>query len=754
MPSSTTQPQASLAARLVDSLGNPLPGIRAKLRRVSELPAITSDSDGLVHFDFPWPVPNLRPQDSLYLDLAGPSVATRWVRVDVPRPEALHLGDVVLQPGGEVEGRALDPRGRPIAGVNVYFGALPRETRFDQRQARAHGTVTLGGSAVTDADGNYHARGVPARMLCAFGRSTQSLYAFTSAFAVHRGSTVRAPDLIIAAATSQERLEGRVLDPNALPLEGARMTLVDPQGEPLSKPAFTDAQGRFFLLAPWDSGRVLEASHADHGEARFEDLPTDQMLELRFPKSRLMEIVARGRDGALIPRLQVRSGPAGALGLAAQGQSLGPGRARLRVPDTDFSVIADAQGWQSATLGPFKKGHAPKRVEVILDAAGGISGRVLLDGEALQGASIHLHRPLEDSQRRLLNCGLETRLVPSLIGATSTDASGLFFLENDATGHFELHVSCNAQGPAFRAPLQLQSEERIALGDLSLTGSGRIAGRLLSRGDLAGEWIVASQGDGHVVSRRTDGQGRFHFDAMPAGIWLLQHAPSLNQGRLLRPESLAHSSRKNHRRPTIVDLAAGEVATCTIDERGESEDKSAGALQGELLLGNGPSCFRQAIVRQGDRYVASTLDSGGRFEVRLEASGPALVELSGYPAQGVRALLLAEIELGPQPVHWSLTPPTGTLSITGLRDPHSTEEKSGFLRPRYGLYRLPTESDGNYALRIEIADTAQDRIDLSDLPCGIYVLRSRSENPAHATWQGPEITRIELGAGDQVLIGV
>lgn len=167
------------------------------------------------------------PAGSVLLRAEAPGLfgAPLWVK-DADEP-------VVLELGGEafVEGRVVDPEGRPLAGESVWL-------------AGPDGKGVASDGEPTDADGRYVKRLAPrgestllVRGYAARGGMRREVVGDPPSLVVAPGERVRAPDLVLGPAGGRLRVE--VVDTDGRPVPGARVL----NGGPRATAATTDARG-------------------------------------------------------------------------------------------------------------------------------------------------------------------------------------------------------------------------------------------------------------------------------------------------------------------------------------------------------------------------------------------------------------------------------------------------------------------------------------------------------------------------------
>ena len=747
----TTAPTATRVAihlRLVDPLGVPVGGVRGQLRGLEE-PPVSSAADGRARFPLAWPSRADAPHDgSLTIDLDGPGIASRSVSVQVPRAQDVYLGDVVVEPGGIIEGQVVDSAGNAVIGAQVHAGELLGALPWGERQARVQGSITLGGKgAVTDEEGRYELKGVPARVLCVFGRCERGLYAFGEAFAVRAAERVRAPQLVLDPASLQETLFGQVLDPTGQPLAGARLSLAAHDSLRLGGASFSDSQGRFECFVPAARDHRLSISHPMFGESVVDPAPTGERLLVQLRAQRWITVSALDPTGRPIDsELSLRSSSRDDFGQPELGRPLSPGVARLRAPGQRFEIQVDALGWKAASLGPFEAEDAPEELEAVLQPAPGIHVRLVDEQGADLGGSLHLHalEPHEESE------GWSCRVGRRLWVQSGGEARGGLLLETDFApslfeSEFELHAELPGRARVTWSGLRLQPGARLELGELRWPPGGEIRGALAPEAEPAGRIVLASCGDSHIEFAQLGPDGALHLERLCAGSWrvgLLSSTPGISlAGLRQRPERglaalLAGSTRE-------VVVRDGESSWVELDA---AAPESRCRLSGEVRLRAGSAGLQSGVVANDWGLVAVSLDAQGRFSASLDGVGRASIRLSGSCGAGVQLQLSAVVELGSVPTSWSYLPATGTLELVGLDSARGAREADS-ARPWLRLVRTPDEREPELRFEVTLGAVPGDVLRLDDLPVGEYVLESSSASTRVSPNRGTPELRLEVRAG-------
>lgn len=742
VPGDEAIPQVAIHLRFVDPLGATVAGVRTTARDAEDVAPFVSDDDGRVVVELDWPPAN--PMGSWqYLDVEGEGITGRWLRTRLSGPGPIFLGDVTVEAGGDVRGRVVDSSGRPVEGARVYAGEPPESTHFDEDQRRVSGTITLGNQgATTDADGQFELRGVPARRVCVFGKTGDSLYVFSEPFSVLRADFVFAPDLVMDPAADDERFAGTVFDASGTPLQHVRVAVYRPDGVRITGALGTNAEGGFSTLVPPANDYELVAQHPDHGELRVPSLSTGTEHELRFPAARWMEIAARGR-GEAIETFKVISKHRDDYGQRVHGKVVAPGVMRFLIPAQVFHLEVDAVGWRARALGPFEPSNAPERLEVDLEPAGGIRGRLMEDEQPLIGVALHAHRVLTGEPTWLAG-GFASRVDPRALRHAVTDSEGRFFLEFEAVGEFELHAELADRGRAAWERLAIDPSRVLDLGDVEWSPTGAIEGEWVGAENVMGRMVAASCGDGHVESLRVGTGGTFAFPSVRAGGWEVR--PIARSDEIAVEQERRAGAPDSEEVPSIegevVVVNRGHTAQVRLREAASTDSR----IEGRVRIGASASVFSRVAVRGQHDVAWSNIDGDGRFALRIEERGRASIEMMGFQSQSVRWRLHAPLALESKAVEWSFERAAGEIELAGLGDGNGAGFTNATYGARYTLIRAVKEEEGSVTFAVELSGEAAGSVRLSNLPIGHYVL-SEAGKPSGPVGFHQELAQFDLTAG-------
>jgi protocatechuate 3,4-dioxygenase beta subunit len=573
--------------------------------------------------------------------------------VAVPDPPPAELR-VALARAGALTGRVVDVHGRPIDGATLEIVGtdLAGQPIFDDPQRTsfqaAHFDAMLGGPSpllpagelgvvagpVPPIPGAGLARLTPAGSAPGMGAvvgaaqgAEAALPWVTAADGTFRASpaspgrvrvVVRHPqyveaqsDLVTLAPGGEAHvdlvmheggaLEGRVLDANGRPVEGARVVVSATRGS-LERTTRTASDGTFVFVALPEA--VLVSASASDG-----DTP-DVRTTVAIPEGGRKEMtiaLPEPRDALPIAVVDASGWPVEAAQVSAS--SLSP-ESVLRT-----TAFTDAHGEASLR----RARGLPLRVEV---RAPSHAPRVV----TADGTEESLHVELAPAERATGEVVAERGRDP-IAGATislytdlgarraRTNADGAFTLAELAPGNARMTVRAAGYAPVTR-PIAIPSSDgrsAFAIPRVELAAEGSIEGEVVDgRGDpIAGArvakddvptWLlVGTSPDGIAV---TDAKGRFALHELPEGAVSLEaYAPGIGRSR---PGSVKVTAGRTTDRVRVViapdgqevatDLAASGSVAVTLGETGApaevvvvsvvelSEAERAGLVPGDVLV--------------------------------------------------------------------------------------------------------------------------------------------------------------------------
>jgi protocatechuate 3,4-dioxygenase beta subunit len=506
----TLRPARSLAGRVVDDAGKPIPGVRISLVETRELRMAggaqggsSSRSAGETDAEGRFLATHLTP-GTVHLSFVASGFRGKVLRgLSIPEEEDPAPVEVVLETGAVLSGRVVDSRGRPAAGLRVLVHPLePNE-----------GMALSGAEADTEADGGFRIAGLAPgqlRVEVQDWQTQQGRLLAEKTIALGSGGGNRL-DLTLP---DRHRLSGRVVNEQGEPVRGARLTLTADRGQAASADSAPDGSFRFTDV-PEGTWRltVRARGHAPAAE------------EVRLAGGDLDGLALRlSRGGTITGRLLGLTGSErGQVRVVAWPEAGGAGT----VLSSAVGPVDDEGGYRVPDVGPGKwtveaslpSGRTGRGV-VQLSAPGEdaaldleiprgltLSGRVLLDGQPLSGAAVTAATVHDGGQ------------AGSWQGTTRHD--GTFELQGVEPGRVTLAVL--AQGIGQARALDLASDQEVTIEIITglvnghvLSADGQpVEGALVSLRGENPELAVSFQG----VQTRSDERGAFELPRVAAGSY-------------------------------------------------------------------------------------------------------------------------------------------------------------------------------------------------------------------------------------------
>jgi hypothetical protein len=513
-------------------------------------------------------------------------------------------------------------------------------------------------------------------------------------------SQARAESAPVTAALSG--LIVRVLDPSSKPLPGAEVGFVTsgPFMRNVGGPLATDAggcvrvrsgpEGVLDLRASDPEGRYGPAYAFERREAEGQ---VDMRLEATTPHT--LQIVdeqgaavetfawrilderqyrshATGKtysdEQGLLCDTRIQEGLIGAFAPTDEERSEHPeGRVELRTGSLAFAVQVDAENFAPAQAGPFSAAAAPAEIRVVLRRLPGIRGRVVFGGQGVPGAWVRLLGASESARTLLIN-GFPSRFGAFPVREVECTDDGSFLLPLRTSGEFTIQAGaenlCVAEfGP--RRYAMLKGAEDL---ELVLPAPGAIEGRLLlTAGVKADEEIIgASRGDGRACSVHADAEGRFRFEGLTPGSWLLRPSnedldPNASDSLMELPGAPETSL------PFTCEVRAGQTTRVDVDLRHPA------VLLGEIRLagweGASSSGSLDPLGATYSQHTGLRADAAGSLRATVEQPGDYLLWVRIEVGERKRSLELQEVvHLVAGENTWKLDGPVGELALVNTLD--------------------------------------------------------------------------------------
>jgi len=504
-----------------------------------------------------------------YLWVTAPGWAPHWKFL--PLPEYADPLTVSLYRAGSVHGRVLDSEGKPVAGQRVYAEAEVQKLcdagknvalriagpgyspEWNTRRPEPTAPFHTEREAFTDDQGNYLIEGIPCppeggKVLIMFPADRPRVSTI-----VRPGEQAEAPDLI-SPDDSFRHWHGVVRDESGQAIAGATIRLG-------TSPTMSDAQGRFETRVwaqiqgdlPWFASAPGFTAHRGtiHRSGGVYCKPGEKGLQIILHRARLLSIKVLDRHRRPVPDVRINVCASGSLSgyrkdrnmthLLVSGSSDDRGDVLLQhVPSSCDILVSYSDIRKILSVTDSKQTH----MEIVLDDLdlGGDKADLtlkILDGRT--GTPIS-SRVLVEARSGALE---RRKLVPGPV----------IELTDLPHGQWDLSVAAEGLGVANSSVVLVGNKHiEIVLGR-GVTIAGRLEGLTAS---LAQPLEVQAQNTTRkqLTATHTDREGRFRFDGMGPGHYLISVAPFESKPYL---PSLHHNCQ-SHATPHPVKVRVGTRA--------------------------------------------------------------------------------------------------------------------------------------------------------------------------------------------------
>ena len=582
-PAAAAVPSAVVEAHFVDHLGLPVADVELRLvpNASGEATVCRSDSGGVAHTPVELAHVGRR---AYWASWRSPQRESGERSLVLEAGEVLHMGTVTLAPAARVEGRVLDPEGRPLPGVAVYWEAGPvPETepyllrRFGSERRHATGSVEGGApttAAKTDEAGQYQLDGVSTAGVVIWASEPGRRLDWSELFVLSPGEVLRGVDLVLAELEPEDHIAGRVTGPEGEPLPEAVVRYqFNSEDLGMSGGIHLEPDGSFDFLVHRPVAHSFDAALAGGSltPARSEGvLPGTLDLELQLGVQPTVPLLVVDEEGEPIERFAlnfITLTESGNFGTGEGTHDYPGGRIDFPPGSSTFLLQVQAAGFAPAEAGPFVNGVVPgSQIDLVLKRVPTVRGLVTAGGEPVAGAAVFF-APLIDGDVFVEINGYASQLR-SLGARARTDASGHFELTPEHYGAHRLRAEAPTPeagelprfAPAELGPLWVvegQALEELEL-ELSAAGTIRVHVRRADGLDPAGTLVSFNRYDGHPLVLVADGQGEVRASGLMPGGWAIAVAH-----RQLSPSSSSSSSGSGARSEWPIDcvLRAGDTSS-------------------------------------------------------------------------------------------------------------------------------------------------------------------------------------------------
>lgn len=621
-------------------------------------------------------------------------------------------GDIAVEPGGWLAGRAVDEQGRAVAGAAV----VPQRPAFEPR----HGTpqpdamtaelLCRLSARVAAGDGRFE---IGPLWNGSAGLGVSAAYFRTTnggPYGVAAGATRDIGDVVLRGGLA---IAGLVVDPDGQPVAGARVyagesaarefapdpvldsALLDLRDFSLEAPVLTDRDGRFVVSTlPAGPHRLfVDAAHFELSlQFGLEPPLSDLRIELVRAATLQLTVVDAASDAPLADATVIGVRRRGKYApvqkdarvpvVAGEAAGLRPGVFRVeRLGTQRTDVVVSAPDHEPAALA--LEGVAPGTTltrEVRLSRGATIAGRVLgMDGGGLAGAVVTVKQQVDSAALEKLQqmgyVGAPAKAQrpvfaaddpPTVALALATPArtlsgeDGSYVLRGVGPGTWIVRATLAGHQPSDR-PVEVAAGARLDEVDLQMEGGGVIFGTVTSGKGLPERGVlvrakVEARPRAPAESHETysDVNGEFELAELRPGSW------SIGRGRTGARQTVELAAGARLR----VDLAADLVGTVS------------GRLLADGVPVEGVVTARRAVDKPAakDRQKVRT-DATGRFELQLPPGEWLLRGYGAEPAFGVTES--ARVSVGARQAHQLDLALAGSAVSGSVTDAQSGEPIAG-----------------------------------------------------------------------------
>jgi len=715
-------PSFTMSGRCVDPAGAPIQDVSIRWRRIETprsghrvaeepfVPELQSDAQGR----FQWREPLVDHEyQGVDLSFVAPGRVPRFLELYTQQGRDVNLGDLVLEPGASISGVVVDSRGLPLPGVAVSVG------RVGMTPLWRHGPFNRRATTLSGPDGSFVLAGVPPGWWRVCGAREDSLYSRTEPVGVLAGEALEGVRLILEDIGPQHFIDGIALDAGGAPLPLATIQhSYEVNGHGFSGGLQTDAEGRFRTRACCSVAHDFSLSENGATVSAASVPPGTHDLVLQLPRGVPVSILVRdAQDGEPIAgagvSFWVKNGDRGS-GIPVREAADDQGRLQTLAPASPFSITVRASGYQRASgIGPFSPGALPPVVDVALERAPALRGRVLSDGVPVPGAIVTLSRDVG----MMSTSGFLVRFLPERT-RTETDGSGRFEIApGEQVSRVVVRAEAPDHAPAEAGPFSTDELGRIPEIVLELSAGGGIEGSVrVAEGRLpAGIVVAASRGDGRLVAARTDEEGRYRLDHLLPGPWQVE----LREEDFNPVGGMAFGADDDARIPSNCVVLEGRMTRLDLSQRLDAQCVLAGSVRLGTESRAGLSVYLHRFenwegwrVAPGDSETHEWLaghqvDSGqvlkdGSYRVAANAPGTFILRIDDTSRRWDGMTLEQRVRLVPGTQ--SLDFQMGAGSIEGLWRGQPSNARIAFYRPfqdgSRAIADTRSQPDGSFQLPV------------------------------------------------------
>jgi len=631
--------QVHVAGRFVDAEGKPVRDVEVtgRLARDGRFVART-DEHGRLEVSVEWT--DIGRDPTFFLTARHPRFS-RWSHHEPARAgETIDVGRVVLEPGGVLRGHVMTEDGRPLEETEVLLidadehgpPASTRTTAFPRFDL-------ITDQATSNADGGYRIVGVPPGRWCVLARHETTFRHASEVVTVSAMTEVELTTLCLASLPGEYRIEGVVSDEAGVPLPLAVVKTagirIPETGRTLTAQAMSRADGSFQLYLPRlpDDAIDLRVESPDglHDDAYLDDVrPGARDVIVELGAMRVLNLLVLDEHDRPVEEygwsLQInRSGRSIRTGVPPAPRA--GGRATLLVPDHPLQIRIRTLAHDDDPT-PVRVGALPELVTIRLEPLPVITGRVTFEGRAMGDVPVEL--VCRDPNRLDVVEGHWSGLYYGFRDkGFRTDRDGRFRIPNDFP-NITYYVRSAVPGHAPGLSKAVRVGDPAV--DVELKRGGSLDGVVvlpdgLDRSGIGLEVLRREprrlgKDVGGIFNAAADEAGRFRFDQLSEGAWLVK----VSVPRTTAFE-LGWSGERRvecEQLPFVAIVRDGVTTKMTFDL-----DRPLCVLEGRFTVEEqilGGDCMLLLEGPQALRIARAYLDTEGRF--RLTAREPGTYRLA------------------------------------------------------------------------------------------------------------------------------
>ena len=667
----------TVTGRVVEETGRAIEGARISILPGDGEGSARTGPDGVCRLAVALPPMagwRKRPETEYRVTLVVAAVGreTRALAVRVVAERELALGDIPLGPGGSIAGRVLDGEGAPVADAWVGLEATERaKGPVEERRLLGREILTHGVPAATDGTGGFLLEGVPAGTVHLWAGRTGYRAGRSDPVEVGAGTEART-DLRIETERPEDWVEGRVLAPDGTVLKDPLdfSAHIEAPGRLNTQKVDRGPDGRFRIPTAYQGTVTLlvKDPYRRWGASLAWPLhPGDRDVEMRFPAPRRVALSIRSRTGEPVISWRAHLTPAAVRFDSFFGVPPGEhheGTAEFLAPGFPFKIEVSAPGFADRELGPFDPLTGPDAVECVLDPVAALEGRVL-DGESpVPGARVAALSVVGAGSKATVD-GLPLRWYPDPKAEARSGPEGAFTLPLKNAGRYVVRVEADGFAPAEAGPFDFDPAGGVSGIEIPLGRGGTLTGEVRMPAGRSPDGVIVAlhRGDARPRSLRVGADGRYRFEGLLPGPWILQQYDRLVPAR----DGGAFGPGTSEFRWNCA-VEEGRTVTRDLDLTGEG----VAVLRGRLSVEGpgGAAGWTAGLLSPVDAipdatYAAipatATLGADGVFSIPAAAPGPWRVALGG--PEGILRVFDA-VELLPGENPWMLELPLGRVEGT------------------------------------------------------------------------------------------